>query len=125
MDKIQIHDLSVRGIIGVHDWEREKKQEMVVNIDLFADLEEIIDTDQLNSSVNYRTVTKSVIHHMRTAERHTLEALAGDIAEICLDFDRVHRVKVDLQKPGALRFSRSVGIVIERQESEDENTGPA
>jgi FolB domain-containing protein len=114
MDQIFITDLSARGIIGINDWEREKAQEILINIVLFADLRKAGQSDDLNDSVNYRSVAKKVQAHAETAARLTVEALAADLARLCLAEPGVERVRVKVEKPGAVRFSKSVGVEIER-----------
>jgi FolB domain-containing protein len=114
MDQVFISDLIARGIIGVNDWEREKPQEILINIVLFADLHEAGRSDNLEDSVNYRTVAKMVLAHAETAQRQTVEALAADVARLCLEEPGVQQVRVRIEKPGAVRFSRSVGVEIER-----------
>jgi FolB domain-containing protein len=114
MDKIIIKDLSVRGIIGINDWERENKQEILINITIFTDIRKSGQMDDLNYSVNYRTIAKKVLKHAETSERFTVEALSTDIARICCDEPGVRKVLVSVEKPGAVRFSKSVGVEIER-----------
>ena len=80
MDKVIIKDLLARGIIGINDWEREKKQEILINIVVTADLRKAGESDDIIDCVNYRTISKKVMHHAETAERFTVEALAADIA---------------------------------------------
>jgi FolB domain-containing protein len=113
-DSIQIKNLLLRGIIGINEWEREKKQDILINITLFADLARAGDSDNIEYSVNYRTATKSIIRHVDATQRFTVEALAADIARICLSQTGVQRVRVRVEKPGALRFAQSVGVEIER-----------
>jgi FolB domain-containing protein len=113
-DEIQIRDLLIRGVLGVNDWEREQPQDILVNLTLLADLRRVGATDDIADTVNYRTVAKKVIAHVETARRFTVEALAADIARICLAEPGVERVRVRVEKPGALRFARSVGVEIER-----------
>ncbi len=113
-DRIDIHDLLLRGIIGINDWEREKQQDILVNISLFGDFRSAGDSDDIADTINYRTVTKKVIKHVETSKRFTVEALASDIARICLEETGVQRARVRVEKPGALRFARSVGVEIER-----------
>jgi FolB domain-containing protein len=117
-DSIVIKDLLLRGILGVNDWEREVEQDILVNIELTADLRRAGLTDDLADSVNYRTVSKKIIAHVEGSQRFTLEALAADIASICLAEPGVVRAKVRVEKPGALRFARSVGVEIEREAGE-------
>ena len=118
MDQVFISDLIARGIIGVNDWEREKPQEILINIVLFTDLHKVGSSDIIRDSVNYRTVAKKVLAHAETAQRQTVEALAADIAHVCLQQPRVQQVLVRIEKPGAVRFSRSVGVEIERSKGD-------
>lgn len=114
MDKVFITDLIARGIIGINDWEREHPQEILINIIIYTDLREAGESDDISKSVNYRTVAKKVLQHAETAGRLTVEALAADIAKICLKEIGVNKVNVRIEKPGAVRFSKSVGVEIER-----------
>jgi FolB domain-containing protein len=114
MDKIIIKDLVARGIIGLNDWEREKPQEMIINITIFTDIRKAGETDDIQYSVNYRTIAKKTQAHAETAARLTVEALAEDIARICLEQPNAQKVIVRVEKPGAVRFSKSVGVEIER-----------
>jgi FolB domain-containing protein len=114
-DRIEIRDLLLRGIIGVQDWEREKLQDILVNITLFADLSDAGASDQIEDTVNYRTLTKRIIQHVEATPRFTVEALAADVARLCLEDRRVMRAQVRIEKPGALRFARSVGVEIDRR----------
>lgn len=117
-DKILINDLLTRGIVGVNDWERRDKQDILVNITLDADLRAAGCSDNIEDSVNYRTVAKQVIAHVESSSRFTLEALSEDVAKLCLSMAGVTRARVRVEKPGAVRFARSVGVEIERK-SED------
>jgi FolB domain-containing protein len=114
MDKTFIKDLVARGIIGVNDWEREKPQEILINITVFSDTRAAAQSDDLKDCVNYRTLAKRVQSHAEKAARFTVEALANDLAEICLEQKGVEKVIVRVEKPGAVRFSKSVGVEIER-----------
>lgn len=114
MDKIFINDLLARGIIGINDWERRLPQDIMINIVLFTDIHKAGVSDDINDCVNYSTVAKKVIAHAESIQRQTVEALASDIAEICLENNHVQHVCVRVEKPGAVRFSKSVGVEIER-----------
>jgi FolB domain-containing protein len=114
MDKVIIKDLLVRGIIGVNDWERDNPQDILINVEITADLKKAGASDGIEHSVNYRTVAKKIIAHAESANRLTVEALAEDIAEICLGERGALSVRVRVEKPGALRFAKSVGVEIER-----------
>ena len=114
MDQIFITDLVARGIIGINDWEREKPQEILINLVLFTDLHKAGKSDDLRDSTNYRSVAKRVLAHAETVRRLTVEALAADLADLCLEDPRIDKVRVRVEKPGAVRFARSVGVEIER-----------
>ena len=118
MDKIIIKDLSARGIIGINDWERERPQEIRINLTLFTDLHQAGESDNLAHSVNYRSVSRKVQAHAETAQRLTVEALAADLAKLCLDDPTVEKVIVRVEKPGAVRFAQSVGVEIERKQGD-------
>ena len=118
MDQIIIRDLVARGIIGLNSWEREKPQEILINITLFADLHKAGESDDLADSVNYSFIAKKAIAHAETAKRLTVEALAADLAKLCLEDAKVVKVRVRVEKPGAVRFSHSVGVEIERGREE-------
>jgi FolB domain-containing protein len=115
MDQVIIRDLIARGIIGINNWEREKPQEILINLTLFADLRAAGQNDDITDSVNYRTVAKKVLAHAESAGRLTVEALAADLARICLAEPGVLKARVRVEKPGAVRFARSVGVEIERE----------
>lgn len=115
MDKIIIKDLLVRGVIGVNDWEREVEQDILINVVLFADLRPAGMSDDVEDTVNYRSVSKMIIDHVQNSERFTVEALAEDLAGICLQPAGVTKARVRVEKPGALRFAESVGVEVERE----------
>lgn len=114
MDKVFIKDILARGIIGVHDWEREKPQDILINIALFYEKPNETVIDNIAEFIDYSKVTKNVIKIAETAQRYTVEALAEDIAEACLLDPRVLKTTVRVEKPGAVRFTKSVGVEIER-----------
>jgi FolB domain-containing protein len=114
MDQIFIKNLLVRGIIGINDWEREKPQDILINIIISADLTKAGETDDISYSINYRTIAKKAQSRAETAQRLTVEALAADIAKICLEEPGVLKVRVKVEKPNAVRFARSVGVEVER-----------
>ncbi|MFP3853406.1 MAG: dihydroneopterin aldolase [Anaerolineales bacterium] len=113
-DLIHIRDLLLRGVIGVNDWEREVRQDILINITLTADLSQAAASDDIEDTVNYRTVTKRVIEHVESQEPFTVEKLASDLARLCFEDPRVKKVRIKVEKPGALRFAKSVGVEIER-----------
>jgi len=113
-DTIFIRDLLVRGIIGLNDWERENKQDIIVNIEIPLDARQAGESDNMEDSINYRTLTKAVIAHVEGSEPYLVEALAHEIARIAIVGHGCNAVKVRVEKPGALRFARSVGVEVKR-----------
>lgn len=114
MDQILIKDLLVRGVIGISDRERENPQDILVNMILFTDISLAAQSDDIEDCVNYRTVSKKVFSFVENANTYTVEALAAKIATLCLAEPHVKGVRVRVEKPGAVRFARSVGCEIER-----------
>jgi FolB domain-containing protein len=112
--KVFINDLVVRGIIGVNDSERESPQEIVINLGLFTDLRRAGATDDIADCIDYQSVAEKIMAYAESARRFTVEALAADIARIGLGEPGVERVLVRVEKPGAVRSCRSVGVEIER-----------
>jgi len=118
MDKVIIKDLLVRGIIGVNDWERNRAQDILINVTLFTDTRRAAESDGIIDCVNYSTMSKRLQAHAESAERLTVEALANDLAKICLEDKGVQKVILRVEKPGAVRFAKSVGVEIERSRDE-------
>ncbi len=113
-DKIQIQDLLLRAIIGINDEERRNRQDVLINITLHADTRAAGRSDDMADAVNYRTLTKRIIALVENSQFYLVEKLAAEIAALCLDDPRVERADVRVEKPGALRFARSVGVEIQR-----------
>lgn len=118
MDKVIIKNLLARGIIGVNDWERKRPQNILINITIFTDTRRAAETDSLEDCVNYSTMSKKILAHAESINRLTVEALANDLAKICLQEEGVQTVIVRVEKPGAVRFAESVGVEIERSKNE-------
>ncbi len=118
MDKVIIKDLLARGIIGVNDWEREKAQNILINITAFTDTRRAAETDKLADCLDYRALAKKVQAHAESVSRFTVEALANDLAKLCLQEKGVQKVIVRVEKPGAVRFANSVGVEVERSRDE-------
>ena len=115
MDKVLIKDLRVRGILGIYEHERKTPQEIVINIQLSTDTRRAAKTDDIEACVNYQTVADKVKAHAETSRRLTVEALAEDIAQICLAMSGVQGALVRVEKPGAIAYTGSVGVEIERE----------
>lgn len=118
MDKIIIKDLLIRGIIGINPDERVQKQDILINITLYADTRRAAQSDDIADAINYRTITKRVIQHVESASDFLVEKLVNDLATLILTEFAVARVIIRVEKPGALRFAHSVGIEIERSHAD-------
>jgi len=115
LDCIHIRDLLLRCIVGINADERKNKQDVLINITLTADLSRACRSDNIEDTVNYRTIKKDIIRMVETSDFFLLERLAEEISDICLQDQKVRQVVVNIQKPGALRFARSVDVEITRQ----------
>ena len=113
-DRIEIRDLLLRTIVGINPDERVHRQDVLLNIELEADLRPAARSDDIRDAVNYRTIAKEVIELVEGSQYQLVESLAEAVARLCLSDERVSRVRVGVQKPGALRFAASVGVTIER-----------
>ena len=115
MDKIIVRDLLLRGIIGINPEERVKQQDILINVVMFADIRKAAVSDDIDDAVDYKTVTKRIIQHVEDSSDYLVEKLVTDIARLIFEVDeKVQKVQVRVEKPGALRFAESVGIEIER-----------
>jgi dihydroneopterin aldolase/D-erythro-7,8-dihydroneopterin triphosphate epimerase len=119
LDKIFIKDLLVRGIVGINPEERVNRQDIVVNATLWADTRSPGQSDNIEHTVNYRTVAKAMIAYIEREGPLLVEKMAADLVQLCLETDpKIHAVELTVEKPGAVRFSRSVGLTIFRTREE-------
>jgi D-erythro-7,8-dihydroneopterin triphosphate epimerase len=114
MDRIVVHDLRVRCIIGVDDEERRERQDVLINLDIFTDLRKAGKSDRIEDALDYRALKKQIVRMTENSEYHLVEALAEAVADIFRENPLVRGVRVRVEKPGALRFARSVGVEITR-----------
>jgi D-erythro-7,8-dihydroneopterin triphosphate epimerase len=114
LDKIYITDLLLKCIIGINDSERTQKQDVAINITLYADLSRPCKSDRIEDSIDYKGIKKHVITMVENSSFYLIERLADAIAQICLTHPLVKAVRVKVDKPGALRFAKSVGVEIFR-----------
>ena len=108
-------DLALRCIIGIYPEEREKKQDVVINVVMEADLRAAGASDRIEDTIDYKTIKLRIVEMVEGSECNLIECLADRIARICLTDPRVRRVTVTLDKPGALRFARSVAVEVTRE----------
>jgi FolB domain-containing protein len=117
-DRIIIRDLLLRGVVGINEWERKHRQDILINMVLSVDTRAAAASDDVEDALNYRTLTKSVIELVEASSFHLVEALAEAIATVCLQDFGASTARVRVEKPGALRFASSVGVEIERHRSD-------
>jgi FolB domain-containing protein len=115
MDKIHIKNLRLRCYIGFNEHELKDMQDVVISMWLSTDIRAAGDSDDPADLLNYRTVNKLIIQHVDGARYKTIEALATSIARIAIVEGGVQRIKVEVYKPGALRFTDDVGVIIKRK----------
>ncbi len=113
-DKIHIRDLAIRCIIGVNQEERTEKQDVIINVILYIDTRKAGQTDDLEDSVDYKKVKKTILSLVENSDFLLIERLAEEIAKVCLDDSKVQKVNVTVDKLGALRYTRSVAVEIVR-----------
>ena len=116
MDRIFLRDLRLSCTIGVNDWEREIRQDVTLDLDLELDLAEAGRRDDLNLTVDYKGVRDRVETIVTGSSFFLIEALAERVAEACLVEPGVKKVRVRVEKPGALRGTRTVGVEIVRDQ---------
>jgi dihydroneopterin aldolase len=114
MDKVFIENLTVEAVIGVWDWERDIKQPVSLDLEMDYDIRQAAASDSIEDTLDYKAVAKRLIRFIEQSEFQLVEALAEHCAAIVLDEFPVSRLKLKLSKPGAVRGSSAVGVMIER-----------
>ncbi len=117
-DRIFLRGLTAECIIGFIDWERRVKQTVVVDLELPVDCARAAASDEVADTVDYKRVSKRVIAYIEASEFRLVETLAQRLAMVLLEEFALDWVRVSLNKPGAIRNSRDVGVVIERRRSD-------
>lgn len=117
LDRIYIRDLHGRCIVGIYPDEREAKQDVILNLALEVDLRTAGKTDRIEDTVNYKDLKKDVLQMVEASSFFLIEKMAEEAAAICLGYAGVEAVTVTVDKPGALRFARSVAVEIHRTQA--------
>ena len=113
-DTIYIRDLRVETIIVIFGWEREVRQQISMDLDFEFDVSVPGKSDSIDDTLDYKKITKSLIAFIESSEYKLIEALGEGIVDHLKSKFGIKKVKLRLSKPGALRFSKDVGIMIER-----------
>ena len=114
MDIVFIHDLQIETVIGIFDWERKIRQKISLDIEMATDISKAAKSDDIDDTLSYKSVAKRLIEFVEQSEYELVEALAEKICSIVIDEFAVPWIKLTLHKPGAVRGSKSVGVIIER-----------
>jgi len=116
MDTVFINDLRIETIIGIYDWERKVRQTISLDLEMGTDIRRAAETDSIEDTLNYKAVAKRLIAFVEASEYQLVETLAEKIAAIVLNEFTVPWLKLTVHKPGAVRGSRDVGVIIERSQ---------
>jgi len=114
MDIIYLSDLRIETIIGIFDWERRVKQTISLDIEMATDIRKAAASDHIDDTLDYKAVAKRLIDYVGDSEFQLVETLAERITEIILQEFSVPWVRLRLNKQGAIRGARDVGVLIER-----------
>lgn len=123
-DRIHIRDLAVRCIVGIYPEERRAKQDVILNITLEGDFRAAARTDDIARAVDYKQLKKIIVKQVEGSSHQLIESMADAVANTCLQDRGVRRVTVTVDKPGALRFARSVAVEITRTRARRRGTSP-
>jgi dihydroneopterin aldolase len=115
MDKIFLSSLSIECVVGIWEWERRVKQTVIIDLEMAADIRKAASTDRIEDTIDYKKVTKRLLAFVGDSQFHLVETLTERIAELIVTEFGVTWVKVRLNKRGAIRGARDVGIEIERR----------
>lgn len=118
MDKIFLSALSVECIVGIWEWERRVKQTVIIDVEMAADIRKAAASDRIEDTIDYKRVAKRLLAFVGDSQFHLVETLTERIAHLIVTEFGVSRVKVRLNKQGAIRGARDVGIEIERSASD-------
>lgn len=118
MDTIFLHDLRVETVVGVGDWERKIRQTVSIDLEMGGDIRRAAESDSIDDTLNYKLVAKRVQQFVAESSFQLVETLAERIAEIVVKEFDVPWVEVRVNKPGAIRGARDVGVKIRRQKNE-------
>lgn len=114
MDIIFLHDLRIETVIGIWEWERKIRQTVAIDLEMSADIRKAAASDSVDDTLNYKLVAKRLQQFVGESSFQLVETLAEKIAEIVLGEFDVAWVRVKVNKPGAIRGARDVGVLIER-----------
>ncbi|MDP3920282.1 MAG: dihydroneopterin aldolase [Candidatus Omnitrophota bacterium] len=115
MDKIFLHQLEAKCIIGIFGWERKKRQRVLVDLEFPANVKKAAKSDHIRDAVDYKKIAKRTLGFVSESRFHLIETLAEKLAAVLLKEFRLKQVFVRVSKPGAVRHSKNVGIEVLRK----------
>ena len=118
MDIIYLRDLRIDTIIGIYDWERRMKQTVIIDLEMGTDIRKAASSDNIEDTLNYKAVAKRLFNYVGESDFELVETLAEKIAEIIMDEFNIPWLRLSLNKKGAVRGVRDVGVIIERGHKE-------
>lgn len=118
MDKIFLRELEIEAVIGIWAWERRIRQRVSLSLEMAADIRAAAATDQIEDTLNYKAVAKRVLAYVKETRFQLVETLSEEVARLILTEFPVDWVRVTLHKPGAIRHSKDVGVIIERTKAD-------
>jgi dihydroneopterin aldolase len=116
-DTVFLHDLRVETVVGIWEWERRIRQTVSIDLEMASDISRSASTDNIDDALNYKAVAKRVQQFVGDSSFHLVETMAERIAALILDEFAVPWVQVRVNKPGAIRGARDVGVMIRRSRS--------
>ena len=114
MDIIFLNDLRIETVIGIFDWERRIKQTVIFDFEMGTDIRKAAASDTIDDTLNYKAVAKRVIEFVETSEFQLVETLAERVAQMIMSEFKIPWLRLKLNKVGAVRYARDVGVIIER-----------
>jgi len=114
MDIIFLRDLRIDTVVGIFDWERRMRQTVIFDLEMGTDIAKAAASDNIEDTLNYKAVAKRVIAFVQASEFQLVETLAEQVAALIRSEFEVPWVRLTLNKVGAVRGARDVGIIIER-----------
>ena len=116
-DKIYVEDLRVKATIGIFDWEKKIKQEVSISYEIPHDNKKAAVADAIEATTDYKSITKAIIAFVENNKFELVETFAERIAEMVIKDFNIAEIRLRVSKPGALRYSKDVGVIIERNKS--------
>ena len=117
LNKIYVEDLRVKATIGIFDWEKKIKQDVSISYEIPHDNVKAAKADAIEATTDYKSITKGIISFVENNKFELVETFAEKIAELVIKDFNIDEIRLRVSKPGALRFSKDVGVIIERDKS--------